>query len=358
MALQSDGPNALNLPEIRLQVFEELGANDLLNTALVCKAWSWPAIATAWRTSDIQLSWFLALLVNCTIEQLRYRRDSDLLPIIANSEVICPKRLDSRLQYAGKITRLFVDVSWRVASAIITQTIDPLGGPICPNLLSLWLSIDGRELSDEVGDMERWTHPLPLLVGPGLEELTLTFYTGAEQVVEDNIQSIASVAPRIHTVIIQNATVSLSPDYYAFNQMRTLKLKGHIDHQSWRRLSSCVQLENIVLWGNIRGRNIERQSSSVIFPHVKTLYIERRGDITLALLWEVTMPVLQSLELKFSRANNADIEPASLREVLKFMRRSLLLKEAVIDGCEYMTMLARDGEVNVGTEVPLEDRAK
>ncbi|KAG9003560.1 hypothetical protein FRB93_010978 [Tulasnella sp. JGI-2019a] len=351
--LRLGSPDALNLPEIRLLVFEELGANDLLNAALVCKAWSWPAISTAWNNSNIILSWFLAPLVECTVKELQIWTDSDLLPIIANCKVICHEQWDSRLQYAGKITRLFVDVTWKVTSAIIMQLIDPLGGPICPNLLSLRLNIDGRELSDEVADMERWTPLLHLLVGPRLNELTLAFYGVTERVVKDNIQSMTHVAPRIHTVIIENHTNSLSSDYSAFVQMRTLKLRGLINHESWRCLSSCSRLENIVLWGNERRRSIGRQHYSVTFPHVKTLSIEcRDAEFTIALLQGATIPALQSLKIKFSRPDNADIEAASMREILKFMRRSPLLKEAVIGGRECMTMLARDQEVIIGTVVP------
>ncbi|KAG9026684.1 hypothetical protein FRB95_008549 [Tulasnella sp. JGI-2019a] len=100
--IQPGGPYVLRLPEIQLRVFQELAAKDLLSAALVCKAWSWLAIDTAWRSCYIQLSWLLAPLLDRTSAALRKCRKPGLLH--ASIE-----RWDSQL--AEKITRLVIDLT-------------------------------------------------------------------------------------------------------------------------------------------------------------------------------------------------------------------------------------------------------
>ncbi|KAG9026686.1 hypothetical protein FRB95_008551 [Tulasnella sp. JGI-2019a] len=311
--LHSDGPYALTLPEIRLQVFEKLTTEDLLNAALVCRAWSWPAIDTTQRISRIKLSWLLAPLVNCTAVKLQECMHPDRIPEIAEEQVT--ERRDPEL--AGKITRLVIDLAWKVALAVdMTQLANPLGGPIFPNLLSLKHDIDGTESSDEEADMERWTPILPLLIGPRVEKLTLTFYCATEQVVEDNIQALAHIALRIHTVVIHNESDVYSPDYSAFSQMTSLTVDGFLNHQTWIRLASCPRLESIVLREDDRVIDNEAENYTVTFPCMKTLTIDhlslrRDPEFVLELLQGTTMPMLQSLEVSYP---------------------SPLLKEAVVNG--------------------------
>ncbi|KAG8983489.1 hypothetical protein FRB94_010062 [Tulasnella sp. JGI-2019a] len=301
--LHSDGPYALTLPEIRLQVFEKLTTEDLLNTALVCRAWSWPAIDTTQRITRIKLSWLLAPLVNCTAVKLQECMHPDRIPEIAEGQVT--ERRDPEL--AGKITRLVIDLAWKVALAIdMTQLANPLGGPIFPNLLSLEHDIDGPESSDEEADMERWTPVLPLLIGPRVEKLTLTFYCATEQVVEDNIQALAHIALRIHTVVIHNESDVYSPDYSAFSQMTSLTVDGFLNHQTWIRLASCPQLESIVLREDDGVIDNEAENYTVTFPCMKTLTIDhlslrRDPEFVLELLQGTTMPMLQSLEVSYPK---------------------------------------------------------
>ncbi|KAG8983479.1 hypothetical protein FRB93_007240 [Tulasnella sp. JGI-2019a] len=326
--LQTDCPYALTLPEIRLHVFENLTTDDLLNAALVCRAWSWPAIDTAQRISNIKLSWLLApLLRNCKTARtlIKYRK------LRKNRS---PS--DENPQIAGKITRLVIDLAWKVALAIdMTHFANPLGRPIFPNLLSLEHDIDGPETSDEEADMERWTPILPLLAGPRIEKLTLTFYRATERVVKDNIQALAHIAPRIHTVVIHNESDIYSPDYSAFSQMRSLWVNGFFSHQSWICLASCPLLESIALWEDDRAIDIETQNYAVIFPRMKTLAIDhfsayRDPEFVLALFRGTTMPMLQSLEVSYPRYDVT--APEGVSEILGFMHRSPLLKEGVVNG--------------------------
>ncbi|KAG8982702.1 hypothetical protein FRB93_007923 [Tulasnella sp. JGI-2019a] len=221
----------------------------------------------------------------------------------------------------------------------MTQLENPLGGPIFPNLLSLEHDIDGPESMDEEMDMERWTPLLPLLVGPRIQKLVLAFYAVTEQVVDNNIQSLTHIAPGILTVIVENRTNGLSVDYSPFRQMRSLTVRGFMDHKTWRYLASCSRLESIVLREDDKGPkiDIETQHYSITFPHVKTLSIDhfetrRDSKFTLALLRGTTMPALRSLEVKFPRSGEA-ARGTTGSEILVLMRRSQLLKEVVINGC-------------------------
>ncbi|KAG9031430.1 hypothetical protein FRB95_002794 [Tulasnella sp. JGI-2019a] len=213
--------------------------------------------------------------------------------------------------------------------------MDPSGGPIFPNLQSLQHSIDGAEYLEEA-DMERWTPLFPRLVGSRLERLQLLFYDVTERVVEDNIQSLVHIAPRIHTVHIVNHMKARSPDYSALRHMKWLTIRGYINHQTWKRLACCPRLENISLLESFRGRGIETQPHSVTFPHVKRLSIEHREDgrdtaFTLALLRSTAMPVLRSLGVKIPASDGTTLA-AVKSELLGFVRRGFLLKEAEIHG--------------------------
>ncbi|KAG8996034.1 hypothetical protein FRB95_013311 [Tulasnella sp. JGI-2019a] len=341
MSVSDQGPYyALGLPEIRLQIFEELATDDLLNAALVCKTWSWLAVDTAWRSSTFRLSWVLAPLTNYTARQLQNCKIPEYLLDLSGSEdrVVSTERRD--FQLTSRITRLIIDLPWKVTLAIdMAQLKNPLGGPIFPNLLSLEHDIDGPELADEEIDMERWTPLLPLLVGPRIEKLTLAFYAVTKQVVDDNIQSLIRIAPGIRTVIIENCTDGLPLDYSPFSQMKSLTVRGCMDHQTWRCLASCPRLESIVLWEDDNGPEIviEAQHYSVTFPYVKTLSIDhseahRDAEFILALLRGAAMPALQSLEIKFPQPGEAAREITG-SEILVLMGRSQLLKEVVINGC-------------------------
>ncbi|KAG8983480.1 hypothetical protein FRB93_007241 [Tulasnella sp. JGI-2019a] len=157
--------------------------------------------------------------------------DSDLLPKIAKAECMSDEKWGAQRQCAGKITRLCGNLTWKVTLAIIkTQLLDPLLGPICPNLLSLELEIDGSELPNEETDINRWTPLLPLLIDPGLGQLTLVFHAVTERVVNVNIQSLIHIAPRIHTVLVINYVKTFPPDYSVFSYVKWLEIEGFINY--------------------------------------------------------------------------------------------------------------------------------
>ncbi|KAG9034408.1 hypothetical protein FRB95_013316 [Tulasnella sp. JGI-2019a] len=215
----------------------------------------------------------------------------------------------------------------------MAQLTDPLGGPIFPNLLSLEHGIDGAEYSGLKADMERWTPLPPLLVGPGLEQLTFSFYTVTERVVEDSIRSLAHIAPQIHTFHVINHVNDLSPDYSAFSNLRWLTVRGCISNHTWKRLAFCPRLESISLLESYKGRCTETQPDYVTFSHMKTLSIDgcRNAEFILALLRTTAMPALQTLNIKFPVHGSAALE-ATRRKILGFMDGSLLLKDVVING--------------------------
>ncbi|KAG8988838.1 hypothetical protein FRB93_003931 [Tulasnella sp. JGI-2019a] len=142
------------------------------------------------------------VLIEADLGKLQNCKDPGGLPDVDDDRSI-PERRYSQL--TAKITHLIIDIPWRIARAIdVVEVRNRLGGPNFPNLLSLVHSIDGAEdpydLDGIAADAERWTPLLPLLIGPGIEKLTLTFYNVTKQVVEDNIQSLIHIAPRVHTL--------------------------------------------------------------------------------------------------------------------------------------------------------------
>lgn len=65
----------LSIPELRLQIFENLTAEDLLHASLVCKSWSEPALNSKWRVRTVRLShWVNGLLDRLNRPSQRWRQ--------------------------------------------------------------------------------------------------------------------------------------------------------------------------------------------------------------------------------------------------------------------------------------------
>ncbi|KAG8996017.1 hypothetical protein FRB93_000979 [Tulasnella sp. JGI-2019a] len=135
----------------------------------------------------------------------------------------------------------------------LTQTLkcltDHRDTPICPNLLSLELDFDPLEIAGDVPPpwTERWTPLLPLLVSPKLETITLVASLETKSIFKNTIQTLARIAPPIHTEIIHNNRAEYSCDCTPFTQLRFLSLCAHLNHDIWKALTSCSKLESVVL---------------------------------------------------------------------------------------------------------------
>ncbi|KAG8985892.1 hypothetical protein FRB94_004911 [Tulasnella sp. JGI-2019a] len=326
--------------ELRLQILNELDANDLLNVALMCRLWSGLAIDTAWRNLSIRLSWLLAPLMNYSSSILRDSWDAGSLPAIPDPKDILMERWQTQLDLARKITHLFIDVTWKTARAAnLEKLVDPHDGPMCPNLRSLVLDIDGKEPNDEDVDSDRWTPLLPHLVGCGLENLTLQASEVSERVFQDIIDTLARIAPQIHTVVILTATEP-SPDYSAFSQMRSLEVVGSVYNDTWRALASCPQLETIVIRDET-DTDPDTGEYSVSFAQLRSLTIsfsdEKIGQdytFVLARLWNTEMPALQTLKVDMDLEEPSEAENEAMREdLIQVVHRcSPMLKEVQFNG--------------------------
>ncbi|KAG8985894.1 hypothetical protein FRB94_004914 [Tulasnella sp. JGI-2019a] len=313
------GPCALTLSEIRLQVFEELDVRDL-------------------GYHPIQFSTILGFLMKSESEALH--SGSPESPPISNARDMSSQHWGQhQLNHLEKVTQLFLDPATerdRNLNCTLEWLINYYDAPIFPNLLSLEYEIGtGDGTCDGSSDIDHWSPLLQHLVGPNLENVTLTIRDVAIQVVDDNIQTLARIAPRLRH-LVNNSWGLFSADYAAFHQLRSLEVNGYMDHASWKSLADCPRLERIILCDDDSGIQIKRQMYSITLPCLKALCISdccgyRSPAFIVTLFRNTTMPMLQTLRV-FIQASKERRETAR-NEILRYIRgRSPILKEVVING--------------------------
>ncbi|KAG8990518.1 hypothetical protein FRB94_005192 [Tulasnella sp. JGI-2019a] len=150
-------------------------------------------------------------------------------------EVDADQRERYLLENAKKVAHLVFDTKWaECLRGELERLRDHCGAPICPSLLSLQYEIDDDEnTSSDDGTEGGGAHSdgadspsangdqssplLEFLVGPNLENVTLTIQDVAKHVVNDNVRTLARIAPRLCNVIINNYP-ELSTNYGALHQ--------------------------------------------------------------------------------------------------------------------------------------------
>ncbi|KAG8986647.1 hypothetical protein FRB93_005212 [Tulasnella sp. JGI-2019a] len=329
-----DGPYALALPEILLQILEELDTRNLMNAALVCKVWTWPAVDVGWRTCSIRLSSVLAPLLKCKPLQLRGCDQSEAWDEAEREEIPTERWRQYQLNYGAKVTIVTCDITPDDSfNSRLERLVGSHGGPICPHLRNLTFSVHTENDGEE--DVDRWSPFLSLLVSSTLSRVRLSIGNVTRRVATESIEVLARIAPRIQHVFIEN-WAEFSINYSAFRCMKNLKVQGHIGHAGWRSLADCPQLERVVL-RDILEIDLQQQNYSVSLPHLRTLSVGgsfeyASADFTLMLFQNTIMPMLGTLEVSI-REPNVTIRNAVQGEILKFLRRrSLVLKEVVING--------------------------
>ncbi|KAG9029817.1 hypothetical protein FRB95_004869 [Tulasnella sp. JGI-2019a] len=328
------GPYALTLPEILLQILEKLDARNLMNVALVCKVWTWPAVDIGWRTCSIRLSSVLAPLLKCKPLQLCGRDQLEAWDEAEKEETPTESWRQYQLNYGAKVTIVTCDIT---PDDSFNSRLEILmgfhRGPICPHLRNLTFSVHTENDGEE--DVDRWSPLLSLLVSSTLSRFRLSVCNATRRVAAENIKILTRIAPRIQHVFIEN-WAEFSIHYSAFRRMKNLKVQGHIGHTDWRSLADCPQLERVVLQ-DILEIGLQPQNYSVSLPHLRTLSVGSSfeyasADFTLILFQNTIMPMLGTLEVGIHEPN-VMVRDAVKGEILKFpCRRSLVLKEVAING--------------------------
>ncbi|KAG9038141.1 hypothetical protein FRB95_002581 [Tulasnella sp. JGI-2019a] len=212
-----------------------------------------------------------------------------------------------------------------------------------PNAISLDLNVDGWELSGEGDDDDRWTPLLPIIVGPNVREISLKAYEITERVFQDNINTLARVAPEIHTVVIKNFPDAFSPGDFPFTQMRYLRVSSFIPHKSWRALANHPCLETIELAGFVAKPTdftMNPQNAPIKLSHLKVLYVGycfsgTDPKFAVALFRNTIMPALRILEVGDQDNGEHLLSPwkSAREDMLKYVREhSPMLEEFSIYG--------------------------
>ncbi|KAG9015367.1 hypothetical protein FRB93_013067 [Tulasnella sp. JGI-2019a] len=230
------GPHlALFVPEIILEIFEQLSAKGVVVAALVCKAWSGPAVDTKWRTQKIMLSRLLARLAPIG-------KDQHGCAVLVPKTLITQDRWSRFLaQYANQVTSFvlnmeFDETSYKLISALLKQFSGVPGN----NLRSLsWFFVpkgrDGfRKLIGLLHGTRLQEVNLPprdqaLFIGPSLSTSLSQLVYSAPQILELHVYSIDSF------------------DFSVFSQLRFLRHGGQLSISDFHNLSHCTHLQTLLL---------------------------------------------------------------------------------------------------------------
>ncbi|KAG8980309.1 hypothetical protein FRB95_009026 [Tulasnella sp. JGI-2019a] len=275
---------ALSIPELLLAILGHLSANELMVAALVCKAWSAPAVDIRWRTKEITLSCLLAKLA--PVEELdRYT---------SNTVVLAPKTPITQdhwsrflERYANRVTILDVNVKPNTDSlALISTLLETFGGPFCSDLSSLTWSVYGTY---ETRDQPK---PFDLLTMTKLQAFELK----ANMDESPLLSQLAHRAPQIQKIVVPYQTTSLN--FSIFSHLRHLSYFGPLSTADYRNLACCSHLRVLRLRNPyMRNTSIQQGNGEAItFPHLEEFVIFTYDDVADETILRSVMPALRSLE--------------------------------------------------------------
>ncbi|KAG9002500.1 hypothetical protein FRB94_003815 [Tulasnella sp. JGI-2019a] len=275
---------ALSIPELLIWILEYLSG--LMVAALVCKAWSAPAMDTRWRTQTIMLSSLLAKLA--PIGKAKYGR-AVLSPKTSITQDVWSHFLE---QYANRVTKLVLNVEFETDSlALISNLLKTFGGLFCKNLTSLnWPADVGY-------DTENHRKLLDLLPATKLQAVRVTikdsFFTTST-----SFSQLAHRATQIREIVAPNRAYSFN--FSVFSQLRSLSYSGTLFISDYHSLACCPHLRVLRLgktWVQVTSRQWDNGAATV-FPRLEEFRIHPDNDAADDMILRSVMPALRSLEYR------------------------------------------------------------
>ncbi|KAG9035539.1 hypothetical protein FRB95_011081 [Tulasnella sp. JGI-2019a] len=298
------GPHpVLFLPEIFLEILEELSTKELVVVALVCKAWVSLAQDAMWRTMRINLSLLLAKLAPFVdvAEGVNYYRRLAL-----EYEQINQERWTLFLnKYASKVTHIYVDVGLDPPTLdLITRLINNFGGPLCAKLSVL----DAGTVPD-LDPSETYSHLIALLLGKKVRSITLSS-TREEHALEPLFSVLAQYESQISSMSAFRVPCSYAP----FTGLRSLTHFGYISCDNYVSLTACLGLQTLSI-AESRHWNQPPDNLSLTFPSLNNISLIRNDVYIEALVRQSFMPALRSFRLR--RRREPRNEPPLILHILQ-----------------------------------------
>ncbi|KAG8885212.1 hypothetical protein FRB98_001894 [Tulasnella sp. 332] len=214
---------ALAVPEVLLEILENLSSEDLFNMAQTCKDWTGPALETRWKTGRIKLSRLLSVLV-------------PLAEIVDGAKPMTGDR-QAHLEekYASKVKWLELDITlnWNVLDTI-EELQRSYGRPICRQLSRLDINPNfGSDWHVTPGSHSQlYTTLLDIVVTPELKEVTTNYIT-------TEITSMLSCrAPHIRHLTVCSESFNCSN----FTSLKSFTYKGDLSTVDFITLASLPSL--------------------------------------------------------------------------------------------------------------------
>ncbi|KAG8994101.1 hypothetical protein FRB94_010117 [Tulasnella sp. JGI-2019a] len=289
---------ALYIPELLLGILEHLSVVDLMIAALVCKAWSAPAVETRWRTKTITLSCLLAKLAPIKkAYPCFYGSTIELAPKTPITQDHWSRFLE---RCANRVTILDVDVELDMDSlALISTLLDAFGGQLCSNLTSLtWPKYRTYET-------ENYRKLLEMLTMTKLQALKLTVDLAGSTV----LSQLAHRAVEIREIVAPRQSKSF--DFSVFSRLQSLSYSGCLSTSDYRNLACCPHL-NVLRLRDMQTQVTSIQQSNeetITFPRLEEFLIDPSNDAVDDMMLRSIMPALRSLEYRRRMTGIFSISP-------------------------------------------------
>ncbi|KAG8991554.1 hypothetical protein FRB93_002767 [Tulasnella sp. JGI-2019a] len=276
---------ALTIPELLLGIFEHLSADGFIVAALVCKAWSAPAVDTRWRTQVVPLSNLLAKLAPVN------KNYGGIYAVIAPQTHITQDHWNRFLEhYANRITKLYLNEQFDIGSLrFLSSLLGKFGGPFCNNLNSLnWPPnrVHNTENHRELFDLLHATKLQTVRLGEDDTAPTGTIL----------LSQLAHRATHIREIVAPEQFNSFN--FSAFPQLRSLSYRGRLSAPDFYNLACCLHLRLLHL-ENMRVQVATIHDNGVaVFPYLEEFRVDPSNDAADNMIMRSVMPALRSLEYR------------------------------------------------------------
>ncbi|KAG8980308.1 hypothetical protein FRB94_010112 [Tulasnella sp. JGI-2019a] len=272
---------ALSIPELLVAILKHLSANELMVAALVCKAWSAPAVEIRWKTKRITLSCLLAKLA--PIKGL-YSYTSIAVTLAPETPITQDHWSHFLERCANRVTILDIDVELDTISlTLISTLLETFGGPLCSDLSSLTWSVHSTY------ETENQPKPFDLLTMTKLQAFELR----ANLAESPLLSQLAHRAAQIRNIAVTYQSNSF--DFSVFSQLQHLSYGGHLSTLDYSNLACCPDLRVLRLRNPQMGVE-QSNGEAIMFLRLEEFVIFSNNDAADNMILRSVMPELRSLE--------------------------------------------------------------
>ncbi|KAG8926926.1 hypothetical protein FRC01_008203 [Tulasnella sp. 417] len=276
--------------KLKVLVFGNLRKDDLLSSALVCRAWrgvAWDEVM--WKTFTIRLSGLLETLLG--ENDLYDIDDDDIIPFISSSD---PKGF---LAVAAKATSIRLDVA--LFENLIKALSDVANSAPGNILFPVLHTLDWGEFDEPPADLAH-----TLFTGSPIKRIRWDggHFEGTSVASRKLLSSLLLAHPQIQDVAAiedHRPESTGTPEFWRLPDLRSLRYDGRISYEEWTKLiQGCPKLDRLELKGCSRASNPTNRDP-LLAPSLRELTLPDfwSSDLTIAILGSTNAPHLRALYL-------------------------------------------------------------